>query len=304
MSDDPMSEMPPPRAPRSQPPAAPTTNRNHTVTVTPPKPPLTPPDSEEEPLSEARETKGARVDYDSDQDLMLHFKLTEYSIITEITKVAHTLEKQRAAEVQFKASILEEVRALTFKVDMALTIIQENQDSLLALLQRAPPTVQPTVPPADEPLAATKEGATEDAPKAQQQVGAGMDFDSLVTDTEGAAQVGGCGGLYAKTKRPVEPHPQHPIQPKPEDTPISLEELAEIKHDDNLKYLWIYQTYYHDVPYKMRVTSLFLSDAEEILTRGGVILPHKKHAKDWDQFVLGRKKWAAKQHFTHCREKS
>ena len=38
---------------------------------------------------------------------MLQFKLTEYSIISEITKVAHTLEKQRAEE-KFKASVLDE----------------------------------------------------------------------------------------------------------------------------------------------------------------------------------------------------
>ncbi len=108
----------------------------------------------------------------------------------------------------------------------------------------------------------------------------------------------------AETKPPVEQQPQRPDQPTPENTPISVEELASIKHDDNLKYLWVYHTYYHDIPYKVRVASLFLTDAEEILTRGGVILPHKKHAKDWDRFVRDRLKWAAKQHFTHCREKS
>ena len=301
MSDDPMSEMPPPRAPRSQPPAAPPTNRNP-IAVTPSKAPMTPPESdEEEPLGETSvtsATKPPRDDYDSDQDLMLHFKLSEYSIISEITKVAHTLEKQRAAEIQFKASILEEVRALTSKVDAAMTSIQE---SLSAILKRAPP---PTAQPAAEPLAVPKEGATENAPNVQQQVGAGVDSEYLQDDSVGALQDGGCGGLYAKTKRPVEQHPQHPTPQKPENTPISVEELASIKHDDNLKYLWIYPTYYHDTPYKMRVTSLFLTDAEEILTRGGVILPHKKHANDWDRFVIGRKKWAAKQHFTHCREKS
>ena len=135
MSDDPMSEMPPPRAPRSQPPAVQPTNR-HPIPVTPSKMPMTPPESEEEPLSETSETsatKPPRADYDSDQDLMLHFKLTEYAIVSEITKVAHTLEKQRAAEIQFKASILEEVRALTTKVDTTMITIHES----ISALQRA-----------------------------------------------------------------------------------------------------------------------------------------------------------------------
>jgi hypothetical protein len=303
MSDDlTMSEMPPPRAPRPSltPTAVPPLTNRQPIPVTPSKAPITPPESEEEPLSETSAVKPTLPDYDSDQDLMLHFKLTEYSIVSEITKVAHTLEKQRAEEIKFKASILDEVRALATKFDTTMTSIQE---SLSAILMRSQ-----TAQPAAESLAVPMEEMIQDAPKVQQQVGAGMDSESLQPDSLGTVQVGGCGvWMPADTKQTVvveEQQPQRPVQLKAENTPISIEELADIKHEDNLKYLWIYPTYYHDTPYKLRVTSLFLTDAEEILTRGGVIIPNKKHAKDWDKFVAGRKKWAAKQHFTHCREKS
>jgi hypothetical protein len=258
---------------------------------------MTPPESEEEPLSETSETsatKHTRADYDSDQDLMLHFKLTEYSIVSEITKVAHTLEKQRAEEIKFKASILEEVRALTTKVDASMIAIQE---SIAAALASTPATNHSA-----EPISTPKEMPADESPNVPKQVGAGIDSEGPDVQVGGfcSSGSGGSGGSGGSKRRDA----QHPLPPKPENTPISVEELAVIKKEDNLKYLWIYPTYYHDTPYKLRVTSLFLTDAEEILTRGGVILPHKKNAKDWDQFVLGRKKWAAKQHFTHCREKS
>ena len=258
---------------------------------------MTPPESEEEPLSETSETSAAKPtlsDCDSDQDLMLHFKLTEYSIVSEITKVAHTLEKQRAEEIKFKASILEEVRALTTKVDASMIAIQE---SIAAALASTPATNNSA-----EPISTPKEMPADESPNVPKQVGAGIDSEGPDVQVGGfcSSGSGGSGGSGGSKRRDA----QHPLPPKPENTPISVEELAVIKKEDNLKYLWIYPTYYHDTPYKLRVTSLFLTDAEEILTRGGVILPHKKNAKDWDQFVLGRKKWAAKQHFTHCREKS
>ena len=278
---------------------------------------MTPPESEDEPLSETSETsatKPPRADYDSDQDLMLHFKLTEYAIVSEITKVAHTIEKQRAAEIQFKASILEEVRALTTKVDTTMIAIHDSISALqraasVASVASVAPT--PTAPNTTEPINAPREIPTEEeSPSAKQQVGAGIDFEGqdvqvggFCSSGSGGSGSGGSGSGGSK-RREDESRPQYPTQPKPESTPISVEELASIKHDDNLKYLWIYPTLYHDTPYKMRVASLFLTDAEEILKRGGVILPHKKHAKDWDQFVRDRQKWAAKQHFTHCREKS
>jgi len=163
---------------------------------------------------------------------------------------------------------------------------------VLALLNRAP------LPPATATRAASKEEPVE--VQATKQIGAGMESDSQLADSEITLQQvgGGCVGLYAK------PQPQHPTPPKPENIPISVEELASIKQDDNLQYAWVYPTYNHTTPYKIRVTSMFLSDVEEVLRRGGSVFPHKKLCKDWDLFVANRKKWAARQHFTHCRDKS
>ena len=310
MSDDPMSEMPPPpRAGNRVAPRTPTATINLPTTVnllspaqiTPPKAPMTTLESEEEPTGEDSEAKGQDSGYDSDNnDLLLQFKLTEYSIIKEITGLEHTLEKQRAEEVKFKASLLEEVRVLAFKVDTTVAMIQENQDSLLALLNRATALPATALPPTPVPaIEATAKEESAEGPSTK-QVGAGRDTDSQVADSDlTLPQVGGgCAGLLAK------PHPMHPTPPKPENIPISVEELASIKQDDNLQYAWVYPTYNHTTPYKIRVANMFLSDVEEVLRRGGTVFPHKKLCRDWDLFVAERKRWAARQHFTHCRDKS
>ena len=99
-------------------------------------------------------------------------------------------------------------------------------------------------------------------------------------------------------------HEHHISPPTPESIPISVEEFADIKRSGNLQYVWVYLDFPHEVPFKMKVSTVFLSDAREYISRGGGIYPHRKGCTDWDLFIEDRKRWAAKQHFTHCRAKS
>ncbi len=99
-------------------------------------------------------------------------------------------------------------------------------------------------------------------------------------------------------------HEHHISPPTPESIPISVQEFADIKRSGNLQYVWVYINHPHEIPFKMKVSTIFLADAEEYISRGGGIYPHRKACTNWDQFIEDRKRWAAKQHFTHCRAKS
>ena len=93
------------------------------------EPPQTRPETEEARI----ETNEARIDYDSDSNLMLHFKLSEYSIASHIKRLEQTIELHKAEGKESMKSMSEQLQNVSEKVTNALTALTEMHNSLKTL---------------------------------------------------------------------------------------------------------------------------------------------------------------------------